>query len=99
MKYSKMEQRILDAMKKQRSKVWEVEQIAEIAYEEKEWPTYWNSSIAAIMRNMMLKTMHSGDKITRTSDLGRGNTATYTIQSAKKKPKRGSGGRTGPAAR
>lgn len=100
MKLSKMEKRIVAAMTKKKSRVWSIEELAEIAYEEKVWPTYWNSSISAIMRGIMIKTMHSDKRIVRTSSLGRGNTATYTVETAEEeKPKRAIGGRAGAAAR
>ena len=80
MNLSPMEKAIYDAILMDRSKLWTIDEIASVAYKQKERPVHWYGTLAATMRTLILKSRLLQIKIVRTSQLGRGGKAEYTCE-------------------
>lgn len=79
MKMSKRELAVLSVMKTSPNKQWTIEELANYIYDGESRPHCWRGSVAASMRFLIVKTMHSRERVLRSSNLGRGNTATYFL--------------------
>lgn len=80
MKMSKRELAVLAIMRTKPNHQWTIEELAEYIYPiSAERPPCWRGSIAASMRFLGVKTMHGKERVMRSSNLGRGNTATYFL--------------------
>lgn len=85
MKLSKMEDRLLAAMKERPGKRWTLDELQGVAYQGlRQPPTHWRSSLAAIMRMLVLKTSTGLVRVKRYSALGRGNVAEYELDQTQK---------------
>ena len=85
MKLSKLEERIMKAFEQRPNHVWDLDEIARVAYKGKERPEYWRTSLQCLMRGLALKTSARAKSVRRTSGLGRGNKAEYQLSSAGRK--------------
>jgi hypothetical protein len=77
-KLNKTQQMILDALVVKRKMT--VEEVADLYYKDRERPTYWRNSTIVIIRSLIFAIGKSSSYyIARTSPLGRGETAEYTL--------------------
>lgn len=76
MKLSKSEEKIREALERG---PLDAEAIAAILYVDRPRPTYWRSSISAIMRYLRFKTSNDPRPVIRSSELGRGRKAEYAL--------------------
>lgn len=76
-----METRLFEAMMADEGHVWTVEQLAEVAYREKERPPSWRNGVIATMKSLRLKTLAlRSNRVVRVSKArGRGNVGKYAL--------------------
>ena len=91
MKLSKTESRLLSAMEQRRkgNHRWTIEELANVAYggtdeDGRERPFYWENSLQALMRNLIIKTCMRTPSVKRLTGLGRGNKAEYGMSTGSK---------------
>lgn len=85
MKLSKLEAKIMTAFEQRPNHVWDLDEIAKVAYKGRQRPEYWRTSLQCLMRGLAMKTVAHAKSVRRTSGLGRGNKAEYQLSSGGRK--------------